>query len=68
VADQPKVSTGPNGPAAVAVIATIGAAAATHHSRWYLTPSFTTFLVFLLMLYAVPKKRDRASASASSRR
>jgi hypothetical protein len=23
-------------------------------SRWYVTPAFTTFLVFLLLLYAVP--------------
>jgi hypothetical protein len=29
-------------------------AAATHASRWYVTPAFTTFLVFWLMLYSQP--------------
>ena len=39
----------------VAVIATIAGAAGTHRSRWYVTPAFTTFLVFLLLLYAQPE-------------
>ena len=45
-------------PAAVysaAVIATVTGAAATHRSRWYVTPAFTTFLVFLLLLHAHPE-------------
>jgi len=45
-------------PAAVyslAVIATIAGAAGTHRSHWYVTPAFTTFLVFLLLLYAQPE-------------
>ena len=39
----------------VAVIATVAGAASTHRSRWYVTPAFTTFLVFLLLLYAEPE-------------
>jgi uncharacterized membrane protein YccC len=39
----------------VAVIATVAAAAGTHRSQWYVTPAFTTFLVFLLLLYAHPQ-------------
>ena len=39
----------------VAVIATVAGAAGTHRSRWYVTPAFTTFLVFLLLLYAQPE-------------
>jgi len=38
----------------VAAIAAVSAAAATHASRWYVTPAFTTFLVFLLLLFADP--------------
>ena len=34
-----------------AIVAVAGAAG-THGSRWYVTPAFTTFLVFLLLLYA----------------
>jgi hypothetical protein len=39
---------------AVAVLAVISGAAATRESRWYVTPAFTTFLVFLLLLYSNP--------------
>jgi hypothetical protein len=38
----------------LAAIVAVSAAAATHASRWYVTPAFTTFLVFLLLLYADP--------------
>ena len=44
-------------PAAVYALATVAAlagAAATHRSRWYVTAGFTTFLVFLLLLYSNP--------------
>jgi len=44
-------ATGWFGLAAIVALAT---AAATHGSRWYVTPAFTTFLVFLLLLYATP--------------
>jgi Fusaric acid resistance protein-like len=37
------------------VVAAIAGAAATRPSRWYVTPAFTTFLVFLLLLYADPQ-------------
>ncbi len=40
----------------LAVIAAVAAAAATHRSRWYVTPAFTTFLVFLLLLYSEPEE------------
>jgi uncharacterized membrane protein YccC len=49
-------------PAAVyslAAVAAIAACGATHRSRWYVTPAFTTFLVFLLLLYSRPQ--DAAS-------
>jgi len=36
------------------VVAVIAAAAATRGSRWYVTPAFTTFLVFLLLLFSDP--------------
>ncbi len=39
--------------AILAVLALAGAAA-TRGSRWYVTPAFTTFLVFLLLLYSQP--------------
>jgi hypothetical protein len=39
----------------VAVVAVIAAAGATHRSRWYVTSAFTTFLVFLLLLYSDPQ-------------
>ncbi len=37
---------------AAAGLVAIAAAAATHRSRWYVTAGFTTFLVFLLLLYS----------------
>ena len=37
---------------ALAAIVAVAGAAGTHGSRWYVTPAFTTFLVFLLLLYA----------------
>ena len=43
----------------VAALVTISAAGATYGSRWYVTPAFTTFLVFLLLLYSHP--HDAAS-------
>jgi uncharacterized membrane protein YccC len=36
----------------VAIIAVLAGAGATHRSRWYVTAAFTTFLVFLLLLYS----------------
>jgi uncharacterized membrane protein YccC len=39
----------------VAIIAVIAGAGATHRSRWYVTPAFTTFLVFLMLFYADPQ-------------
>jgi Fusaric acid resistance protein-like len=39
----------------VALIAAIAGAGATHRSRWYVTAAFTTFLVFLLLLYSDPQ-------------
>jgi uncharacterized membrane protein YccC len=39
---------------ALAVVVTIAGAAATRAGRWYVTPAFTTFLVFVLLLYADP--------------
>jgi hypothetical protein len=36
------------------VFAAIAAAAGTHRSRWYAMPAFSTFLVFLLLLYSHP--------------
>ncbi len=38
----------------VAVIAAVAGAGGTHHSRWYVTSAFTTFLVFLMLLYSDP--------------
>ncbi|HKG38958.1 MAG TPA: FUSC family protein [Conexibacter sp.] len=38
-----------------AAILAVGGAAATNRSRWYVTSGFTTFLVFLLLLYATPE-------------
>lgn len=43
----------------LAALAAVAGAAATHRSRWYVTPAFTTFLVFLLLLYSRPQ--DAAS-------
>ena len=49
----------PPGVYSAAVLVTLAVAAATHGSRWYVTPAFTTFLVFLLLLYSHPQ--DAAS-------
>lgn len=38
----------------IALVTAVAAAAATHASRWYVTAAFTTFLVFLLLLFADP--------------
>jgi uncharacterized membrane protein YccC len=43
----------------LAAIAALAGCGATHGSRWYVTPAFTTFLVFLLLLYSRPQ--DAAS-------
>jgi hypothetical protein len=54
------VHAGP--PAAVyslAVLAALAGVAGVHASRWYVVPAFTTFLVFLLLLYSHPQ--DAAS-------
>jgi hypothetical protein len=37
-----------------AIIVVIAGAGATHRSRWYVTAAFTTFLVFLMLLYSDP--------------
>jgi uncharacterized membrane protein YccC len=39
----------------VAAIVAVAGAAATHRSRWYVTSAFTTFMVFLLLLYSNPQ-------------
>jgi len=39
---------------AVVILAAVAVLAATRASRWYITPAFTTLLVFLLLLYADP--------------
>lgn len=38
------------------MIGTLAGAAGTHGSRWYVTPAFTTFLCFLLLLYSHPQE------------
>lgn len=38
----------------LAAVAAVTGAAATRGSRWYVTPAFTTFLVFLLLLHSSP--------------
>jgi hypothetical protein len=38
----------------VAVLAAVAGAAGTRRSRWYVMSAFTTFLVFLLLLYSDP--------------
>ena len=43
----------------VAIIAAIASAGATHRSRWYVTAGFTTFLVFLMLLYSDPQTATR---------
>lgn len=44
-----------NGWYALAAIAALAGAAGTRRSRWYVTSAFTTFLVFLLLLYSDPQ-------------
>jgi hypothetical protein len=39
----------------VAANAPVAGAAGTHRSRWYVTPAFTSFLVFLLLLHGHPE-------------
>ena len=36
------------------ILVTVGVVAATNRSRWYITPAFTTFIVFLLLLHSNP--------------
>jgi len=48
----------------LAVLVTIAAAAGTRESRWYVTPAFTTFLVFVLLLYSSP---DQAGSRLGER-
>ncbi len=45
----------PAGVYSLAAVAAIAGAAGTHRSRWYITSSFTTFLVFLLLLDSDPQ-------------
>lgn len=45
----------PAGWYSLAAIGAIAGAAGTHRSRWYVTSAFTTFLVFLLLLYSDPQ-------------
>ncbi len=42
----------------VAVIAAVAGAGGTHRSRWYVTSAFTTFMVFLLLLYSDPQDAE----------
>ena len=49
----------PAGVYSVAIIAVLAAAGATHRSRWYVTAGFTTFLVFLMLLYSNPHTATR---------
>ena len=54
------VETTPSvGVLAAATVAALAAAAGTTGGRWYVTPVFSTFLVFLLLLYSHP---DEASS------
>ena len=41
---------------AAATVAALAATAATAGGRWYVTPVFSTFLVFLLLLYSHPEQ------------
>lgn len=41
----------PGGVVAIAVVVVVAAATATHDSRWYVLPSFTTFLALSLILH-----------------
>jgi uncharacterized membrane protein YccC len=49
----------PNVAYSVAAIVSVAAAAGTHRSRCYVTSAFTTFLVFLLLLYSDPHDATR---------
>jgi hypothetical protein len=50
------VRLGPsNGWYGIAAIMALAGAAGTRRSRWYVTSAFTTFLVFLLLLYSDPQ-------------
>jgi len=49
----------PAGVYSLVVLAILAGVAGTHGSRWYVTPIFTTFLCFLLLLYSHPQ--DAAS-------
>lgn len=49
---------------AAAVVAVLAATAGTHRSRWYVTATFSTFLVLSLLLYANP---DQAGARWTER-
>jgi Fusaric acid resistance protein family len=46
--------TPPNVWYGIAGLLAVAGAAGTHRSRWYVTAGFTTFLVFLLLLYSQP--------------
>ena len=48
------------GPLAIAVVAggSLVAASATRSSRWYITPAFSTFLVFWVLLYGDATKEN----------
>lgn len=49
------VALGANAPTySLAVLVCVACAAATHSSRWYVTSSFTTFLVLLLLVVPAP--------------
>jgi hypothetical protein len=50
------------------ILAVIAGAAATHRSRWYVTPAFSTVLVFLLLLHASPEAAGTRFVDASGRR
>jgi uncharacterized membrane protein YccC len=43
---------------ALIAIAVIGACAATHRSRWYVTAAFTTFLAISLIVYSDPSSAE----------
>jgi hypothetical protein len=43
----------------LAALAAIAGAGATHRSRWYVTSAFTTFLVFLQLLYSDPQSAGK---------
>jgi hypothetical protein len=46
----------PNGVYAALAVAVLASAAATSASRWYISSAFTTFLVFLLLLFDHPEQ------------